>query len=218
MTKTEFVLVPRKLTQAMKEAVRDAGGSQAVAYAVACWPELLDAAPIPEELCEDEGCDHYGTDHVCVSRATPTPEHQPEVAVEPVAWHVKVWLGPHSGWSKWVIAEPETIKCVKETGCTHNGYEAELRAVYTTPPVVEEAVKAEPRVRELVWVFDYVRDNVWYGNAAIPPHYRASGNVWWIAGKEGTKFICDSLDEAKAAAQADFTARILSALSSGDAS
>lgn len=25
-------------------------------------------APRPEPLCEDEGCDHYGTPHVCISR------------------------------------------------------------------------------------------------------------------------------------------------------
>ena len=33
--------------------------------------------PPAPELCQDEGCDHYGTDHVCVTRA-PAPERSKE--------------------------------------------------------------------------------------------------------------------------------------------
>ena len=40
-----YALVPVKVTHAMKNAVRANGGNQAVAYALAAWPDLLAAAP-----------------------------------------------------------------------------------------------------------------------------------------------------------------------------
>lgn len=39
-------LVPMKMTEAMKDRVRKRGGPQALAYALAAWPDLLDAADV----------------------------------------------------------------------------------------------------------------------------------------------------------------------------
>jgi hypothetical protein len=40
-----FALVPAEITKAMKEAVRENGGGQAMIYALAAWGDLLSAAP-----------------------------------------------------------------------------------------------------------------------------------------------------------------------------
>ena len=40
-----FALVPAEITKAMKEAVRENGGEQAMIYALAAWGDLLSAAP-----------------------------------------------------------------------------------------------------------------------------------------------------------------------------
>jgi len=45
--KIEWVLVPRVPTDAMREAVRQVGGTEALAWGLAAWPTLLAAAPLP---------------------------------------------------------------------------------------------------------------------------------------------------------------------------
>jgi hypothetical protein len=42
-----WALVPVEMTKAMKEAVRENGGEQAMLYALAAWNDLLPAAPKP---------------------------------------------------------------------------------------------------------------------------------------------------------------------------
>ncbi len=79
----------------------------------------------------------------------------------------------------------------------------------TTPaPRASDAV----RVKELEWVHDDVHGG-WYGNTpvAFMPGYRVRNNQWSI-GLGGMQYLCGTEAEAKAAAQADFNARILSAI------
>lgn len=63
--------------------------------------------------------------------ATPAPEPQPEVAAEPDAW---MWMHPHYTGGEWTQCGPLSDR--KTEG-------AKYRPFYATPPVVEEAVKAD---------------------------------------------------------------------------
>ena len=48
-----WVVVPKKLTEAMKNAVRAQGDNKEVAWAIAVWPDLLEAAA-PEAASHDD--------------------------------------------------------------------------------------------------------------------------------------------------------------------
>ena len=79
------------------------------------------------------------------------------------------------------------------------------------PAALAAGVAPGVKVRKLEWVWNSF-DGFWYGNAQVPPHYRVTGSKWCIAGRENRQFLCDGPDAAKAAAQADYEARILSAM------
>lgn len=82
----------------------------------------------------------------------------------------------------------------------------------------DEALSRRPaapigvRVKALEWVGN--SKGGWYGNVAPGtglPHYRVVGTRWWRPA-DHERYLCDSEAEAKAAAQADYEARILAAL------
>jgi len=76
---------------------------------------------------------------------------------------------------------------------------------------------AGPRVRELEWEPEGGDHGV-YADNGFGELYFAYDDGGWSFRSDHQHAEGQTLDAAKAAAQADFTARILSALSSGDAS
>lgn len=78
--------------------------------------------------------------------ATPAPEPQPEVAAEPVAWQKRSSValferGEH--WTEWGFCDRLEADHIQERERDYDGVWAQSRPLYTTPSVVEEAVKAE---------------------------------------------------------------------------
>lgn len=100
-----------------------------------------------------------------------------------------------------MIAASSAMALVRE-------HEATVRnALAAAPSPAPVAVK----IKTIDWVAADAEGRRWYGITDVLPNYRVRDGVWWTAG-EGQRYHCDSLAEAKDAAQADYERRIRSAL------
>jgi len=81
----------------------------------------------PTELCDDEGCPHYGTKHVCIVR--PAEPVEAEGVGEPVAWRWRSIFNAHSYTYSHGPKEPEY----------HEQYINE--PLYTHPPKSPEMIE-----------------------------------------------------------------------------
>ncbi|WP_210203041.1 hypothetical protein [Pseudaminobacter soli (ex Li et al. 2025)] len=118
---------------------------------------------------------------------------------EPVAWQYR-WKGTRGGWSDWMVSESDP------SNWTWPYYWEDLEA----RPLCAHPAPSEPvAVKPLEWHASPIRENSWLAPNGFGENYVASRyeGQWRCIGQDWP-----SLDAAKAAAQADYEARIRSAL------
>jgi hypothetical protein len=94
------------------------------------------------------------------------------------------------------------------------GHAAEM-ALEAALPLLSQPVSGE-RVRELIWGRgEYPREDMEFADSVFGAYavWDINGGIWRRPEDNAGRIVNGTLDDAKAAAQADFEARILSALS-----
>jgi len=213
-----WMLVPSEPTKAMIEAGLKKNASNPHPWCPAVYRAMVAAAPAPNHIGGRLICDALGFDPTNHHNAAKCPYCNPDglalaAAPTPPASSPKVRLHRFrpigaQDWSEWRIGPANLTPA---SGCEWEDVDF-VPALAPSPPV---------SVKPLEWIEGKQRDSVgnrwWRGLGSFEQfsyrvhHDRDEGGINYVL--EGRNVAYLTLDDAKAAAQADYEARITAALS-----